>query len=401
MEKTILMFSALKIWSVGDKQGAPSFYETICGYQRNGWKVILVVPYDVQDVTLDGVEVITAREMSVVSKPNKYQQFFENIRYNIKLDKVFWQTGKEILERRLKNHSNTIIYAYEVHAVNVCRKLAKKYRIPLITRFQGTIMYNKSSSLINQIGYYPHYQALKTHSDMVVMTNDGTKGEEYLRRIGNTSKVLFLRNGVDIQKASCEISSEEIKQKLNIEENEFILMTVSRLVNWKRIDRAILAMPAVLREKKNCKLVIVGDGTEKQNLIKLSEQLEVSDNVIFVGAIAQKDVPNYLQIADLFLSLYDLGNVGNPIYEAMKCGKAIVTLNNGDTAKLLTNGETGILLEMDEIPQLPAIILRMLEDDKYRKRLGENAQKYADDNFWTWNDRMKYECTETEKLLLG
>jgi glycosyltransferase involved in cell wall biosynthesis len=68
----------------------------------------------------------------------------------------------------------------------------------------------------------------------------------------------------------------------------------------------------------------------------------------FEGAVQQQDVVRYLHAADVFLSLNDLSNVGNPLLEAMACGKPIVTVDSGTTGQLIHDGETGILLSTGE-----------------------------------------------------
>jgi len=96
--------------------------------------------------------------------------------------------------------------------------------------------------------------------------------------------------------------------------------------------------------------------------------------------------------------LNDLSNVGNPLLEAMKCGKCVVTLNTGATAEIIKNDENGILLDIDNINNLPNIIIQLLNDDKSRDRLGHNARKYALEHFQTWDERIQMEIKFVEKL---
>ncbi len=118
-------------------------------------------------------------------------------------------------------------------------------------------------------------------------------------------------------------------------------MTACVLLPWKRVDRAVRALPHVRRELPEALLIILGDGEETANLERLARELGVADAVRFEGAVPQEDVRRYLWAADVFLSLNDLSNVGNPLLEAMACAKPIVTLDNGATGELIRDGETG------------------------------------------------------------
>jgi glycosyltransferase involved in cell wall biosynthesis len=82
----------------------------------------------------------------------------------------------------------------------------------------------------------------------------------------------------------------------------------------------------------------------------------------------------------------------------MMAGKCIVTLNNGDTRRFIRDKEDGILVEYDELPKLPEAIKGLLADEEQRQRLGANARKFAEEHFWSWEERMDTEVKEVTKL---
>ncbi|MEM4675392.1 MAG: glycosyltransferase family 4 protein [Nitrososphaerota archaeon] len=146
-------------------------------------------------------------------------------------------------------------------------------------------------------------------------------------------------------------------------------------------------------------LVIIGEGPERSRLEQLAIKLGVENHVRFEGAVLHKEIPKYLAAADIFLSFYDWSNVGNPLLEAMMAGKCIVTLNNGDTGQFVKNMENGILLEYEDLPRLPEVIKRLLADEDLRKKLGANARRFAEENFWSWDERINAEIAEVERLI--
>jgi glycosyltransferase involved in cell wall biosynthesis len=192
-----------------------------------------------------------------------------------------------------------------------------------------------------------------------------------------------------------------LRASLGLHDDDIILMSLSRLERWKRIDRILRALPNIVAEEPRVKLLVVGDGTpdEKENLVNLTRQLGIESFVRFVGRVSHDNVADYLNLADIFISMYDLSNVGNPLLEAMSCGKCVITLNNGDTGQLISTEENGILLEMDQLEKLPESILRLVRSPELRQRLGQNALQFAQVNFWTWHQRMRTEVNEVSKLL--
>jgi len=83
----------------------------------------------------------------------------------------------------------------------------------------------------------------------------------------------------------------------------------------------------------------------------------------------------------------------------MMAGKCIVTLNNGDTGRFIRNGENGILLEYKDLPKLPKVIKKLLANEDLRNRLGANARKFAEEHFWSWQERMDAEIQEVSALV--
>ena len=220
--------------------------------------------------------------------------------------------------------------------------------------------------------------------------------------MGNESHTLFLRNGLDLYDQfeqiyeNCDI--DEIKKQLKIPEDSFILLMASRLTSWKRVDRGIKALKTVLENRKDVILIIAGDGDSRSKLETLAADYGIQDHVVFLGSVPQSKVYQYMICADVFLSLYDLGNLGNPTFEAMLMKTAIIALNGGDTSTVIHNGENGILLEYEQEKDIPKAIEKLLNDDEYRNKISDNAFRFAKENFYSWKTRMKLEEEEILKL---
>ena len=107
------------------------------------------------------------------------------------------------------------------------------------------------------------------------------------------------------------------------------------------------------------RLLIVGDGEERDNLEDRAARLGLRESVSFSGAVPQTEVQRYLWAADVFICVNELSNVGNPLLEAMLAGRCILTLDEGDTRDVIKDGETGVLLSSGE-PSLIAEALQSL-----------------------------------------
>lgn len=400
-EKEILFITNLHLWSLDQGKGGRAFFNTVEGYKNAGWKIWFIssggeIPnnlieadklYEKSFFILDK---LWQSKIKIVSVFSRYLKIFL-------LNSFYIKTGKQILFRN--KESSFIIYAYETDAVYAAKKLSQKFKYPFVTRFQGTVHSETPNNLNYLIRKAPSLQAYKTSANLTIMTNDGTQGLKTLLRLGNKSnKVVFWRNGVNKIPDNLLFKREQLRKQFEFE-NKFVFLTVSRLVDWKKVDRSIRAFAIVTQKYHETKLVILGDGDSKNSLIDLAEKLGISDKVDFKGAVPQKMVSSYMIAADAFLSFYNLSNVGNPLMEAMMCGKPIVTLDVGDTNELIKNGENGVLLSPDKLDEIPNILIKIIENKKFCRKIATGALQTAHTEFWSWEERISTEISEVESLL--
>lgn len=99
---------------------------------------------------------------------------------------------------------------------------------------------------------------------------------------------------------------------------------------------------------------------------------------------------------DVFLSLYDISNLGNPLFEAMNAGLAIITLDNGDTKSIYDNNM--ILLdcssEEEIVKNVYEKIFYLKSNAKIRKRIGVEAEAYINGKVLSWEERISIEIKE-------
>ncbi|MCX5852798.1 MAG: glycosyltransferase family 4 protein [Deltaproteobacteria bacterium] len=393
--KKILFISGLDIWSMGQQKGAPSLSNTLRGYAEDGWCVFFITGNEnVKSIDNIHENVKIYRFDAKWAKLNRY--FMKSIWWLYFQIVAFFIGLKVCLREEID-----MFYGYEVTGVPVAKLLSILFHKPFISRFQGTKTYFHLKDHFWRFRHWDEVLSMKIKSDLVIMTNDGTQGDLMLNIIGkDMSKVKFWMNGVE-NFLDVNFNKKEFKKSIGIDPGEKILLSVSRLEKWKRVDRTIVAVSDIIKNHRQLKirLIIIGDGEEKRNLEEMVRNLKIDDYVTFTGALAHAELKNYYNAADIFISLYDISNVGNPLLEAMKCSKCVIALQGGDTDKLIQNDDTGILLKYSELRELPSIIIRLLENSKDMQRLGNKAKIYADKYFWTWQERIRAELVNVNRLL--
>jgi glycosyltransferase involved in cell wall biosynthesis len=301
--------------------------------------------------------------------------------------------------RLLRSCDYDVVYGYELQgvlAMNLLRPFFRK-SIRLVSRFQGTFL---NEMLIERRYLRLFFNidlllAIRLNSNLMIMTNDGTQGDQAVIKIKKQKKydMAFWINGVDYLPIESTLD-------LRVEDN-FIFMSVSRLVGWKRVDRNL----KILFELKklghvNFIYYVLGDGFQRPHLEQLANDLDLARQVFFVGAIKHKDVVNYLANADFFLSMYDSSNVGNPLLEAIRSNKIIITLANGDTSDWIQHTVNGLIYDPKnfDFKSVALNIAALMDDKNLRLTITDNIAKTEREKLWTWEERLGAEVESVNNL---
>lgn len=408
------MISALEVWALSGQGGAPSLYKTLEGYSRRGHEVHFVsstiganhhhgAPVQ-KPPSLSGVYFHLFQLPSLAESRLPLPSLARKLDQKMRFASVFPMLAARKAESLFREGDFDLLYGYEVHGVLAQRRVRKRHAgLPLVARFQGTIMYPYLGRPQSRMRKFEEVRALSTPAELYIMTDDGTQGDEVLQRLnpGSAGKVCFWRNGLDLGSVRPPEAGESsaARTALGLAPDDLVLVTATRLARWKRVDRAIDAVSLLRNEGIAARLVIVGDGEERTNLEEQVRELGLGDLVTFVGAVPQSEVQRYLWAGDVFLSTNELSNVGNPLLEAMVAGRCVLTLDEGDTRDLIRDGETGVLLSTGEPQDIADALAGLARDPAKRRRLGVSARRLAERSFWSWEQRLDAEVDAVEELI--
>lgn len=309
----------------------------------------------------------------------------------------------------LRHENIDIVYGYEVLGVNTMKLLSffgKLKKQKQVSRFQGTWIakYLKENDRLKLLLNWDDIVALKSKSDLCIMTDDGTEGDYAMERLKSKSfsKLNFWVNGVDNIKLEKDAYSD-LKEKYNPDGNKTILLSVSRLEPWKRVDRILHSLHHLIHKHQVTDILylMVGEGAEMNSYKKLVEELDLQHYVVFVGGINNLEVKKYLNFADIFCSTYDLSNVGNPLLEAIRTHNIIFTLNNGTTNQWIQHLQNGFIYDVtsDLAEKIGDDLFKVIKDKELQEEIKKGIIQTEQLKLWTWNQRLKAEVSKVENLL--
>lgn len=248
-----------------------------------------------------------------------------------------------------------------VKAVNA--KLLGLINCPIITSFHG---YDAHFTDQTKNPKREYYRALFKHGDLFLV--NGNYLQNQLMELGCPKhKIEVLRLGIDLK-----LFATRKLTKFSSEKN-IKLITVGRLVAFKNQRLGIHILKWLRKRGWSASYTLVGDGPEKENLIKLADELGVSDHVLFLGKVGTVEISNILAEHDIFLMTSDKDKTGRVetqglvTAEAQASGLPVLALGTGGTADTIKDGETGFLIANKTENQIIELISELMKPENYQK----------------------------------
>jgi phosphatidylinositol alpha-1,6-mannosyltransferase len=203
-------------------------------------------------------------------------------------------------------------------------------------------------------------------------------------------RVLLIENGVDLALFHPQAPPRSFVERHGLEGCQ-VLLTVTRLVPRKGVDKVLEAMPAVARLFPHARYLIVGDGPQRSELEEVAGKLGVADRVTFVGAVPHDETVNFYRCADLVLlpNREEKGDAdGLPLVflEASACAKPVIGGKAGGTAEVIHDGENGFVVDGCDVRAIEAAIGRLLDSEVLRAAMGQKGVEMA--RGWDWRERV-------------
>jgi glycosyltransferase involved in cell wall biosynthesis len=195
-------------------------------------------------------------------------------------------------------------------------------------------------------------------------------------------KIRIVPNGVDPQRFKPTEDCEKIKDRIGGNSKHLILF-VGNLIPRKGLHFLIEAAKHVIKENKETKFVVVGDGPLKSHLISYSREQGVSDKLVFLGDVPEAMLYQLYNCADVFASPSIQEGQGISLLEAQATAKPVVAFNVSAINEVVKNRETGLLVKPDSY-ELANAILSLLSDKSLREKMGRSGREFVSKNF-SWD----------------
>lgn len=260
---------------------------------------------------------------------------------------------------KIKAWKLDVIHSQTEFAIGTfARLIAKQYNIPLVhtyhTLYEDYIYYitkgyfERSSKKLVQ--YITRFYCDTTATELIVPTNKIYK--LFKEKYKFNKNIHIIPTGIEVERFYKEnIDNKQVKnlrKTLGISIRDFTILFVGRLAEEKNIEFLINSQKRLVEKHNNIKLIIVGDGPDKEKYEKLGKTLGLEDNIIFTGKAAWDDMPYYYHVSNIFATASKSETQGLTVIEAMAANTVPVCMRDEAFQSMVTEDLNGLFFEKEE-----------------------------------------------------
>lgn len=245
--------------------------------------------------------------------------------------------------------------------------------LPMITTLHGTD--------ITLVGNHPNYKTAVSfsinNSDYVTSVSQSLKESTHCL-FGTEKEIHVIPNFIEVKELDCE--DTPCKRSAMAGKDEVIVTHISNFRKVKRIEDVVSIFYGIQKERP-AKLMLVGDGPEKERAERQALELGIYDKIIFFGN--SNEIEHILSYSDLFLLPSETESFGLAALEAMAMGVPVISSNTGGLPEVNEHGVSGYLSNVGDVEDMVANALKIVKDQDtlcgFKERAREVAKKFSID----------------------
>ena len=366
-------------------------------------------------------------EVRVLTLSRDYHSYEEDGVYYIKsvnLEKIYPNVRavlphREAYIQELIQWNPDVVHSQcEFMTFSYAVKISRKCNCPLLHTYHtiyedylhylpGTFFqYTKGAALEKKMVAKFSKAVLKKTQQVIAPTK---KVEELLKNYEVPEPISVIPTGIDLKRFQEVLSKEERNRRreaLGISQDSKVLVSIGRLAKEKNLEEILIYFQKLTKEELTfkLKLLIVGDGPDRERLEGIAKTLQLQEKVIFTGMVTPEEVAQYYQLGDVFVCASNSETQGITYMEALASGIPALCRKDACLDSVITDGYNGFQYETYEFFKMH--LQYILEREERRVEMGvcarQTAKLYSTWNFCTMAERLYKEAiVSKERVQVG
>jgi len=294
-------------------------------------------------------------------------------RHFVEIQDFFYYWGiKKLVSKIYQDFKFELIHAHAVLPDGYgALLLRKQYKCPIVVTVHGVDIYstiNKNEKCRKSI-----LNVLRKADKIIVVSSVFKK---VVDRYVNKNNMLTINNGV-----ACDKVFQRKSEMATAFEGKKVLLSVGSLIERKGHMVVLKAIVRIVKKVPNIIYIIAGDGPERRKLKEEVCKQKLSDKVIFLGNIHYEKVMEYMSLCNIFVLPSWNESFGLVYIEAMAHGKPVIGCHGEGVEDIVTDGDSGMLVNPQDVKCLEEALLKLLIDEKYAIQIGKKGKKVVARDF--------------------
>ena len=288
---------------------------------------------------------------------------------------------------KIKSWNLDVIHSQTEFSIGTfARIFAKQFNIPLVhtyhTMYEDYVHYitkgyfKRSSKKL--VEYLTKFYCDTTATELIVPTNKTYR--LFTEKYHYEKNINIIPTGIEVERFYKEnVNQKEVdnlRKTIGLNKKDFVILFVGRLAAEKNIEFLLEAQQELIKKHNNIKLLIVGDGPDKEKYEEYSKELGIDKNTIFTGKAAWDDMPFYYNVADVFTSASKSETQGLTLIEAMAADVSVVCMRDEAFLSMVTENLNSLIFETQE--EYQEKILYLYKNPKEHKKMNHQARIAAE-----------------------
>lgn len=341
------------------------------GLAEQGHEVVVIAPSQngKKSVEVDGNYTIYRTRSTVFP-------FYQNFRISV--------TPQLEVRKIIQEFAPDIIHIQMVLGIGQAALMfGRRYDIPIVSTSHAmpeNLMDNlkKAAMFSRPINYLLSDYGRRFHSRADVITSPTASGlKSFGKHVDKVTKPIeIISNGIDLREYTPGPADKTLYKKYGLPTDRPIVMYIGRMDAEKHLWVLIKAMRRLLKTHK-VHALIIGDGVDREHMIKLAHELGIAEYITFTGRVSDEDKVALERVGTLYAisSPAELQSIAT--LEAMACGQPVVAVDAGALAELCHDGENGFLFALDDDEGMAEGIAKIISDKVLRGKFSKESLKIA------------------------
>jgi len=286
------------------------------------------------------------------------------------------------IRRWLERHRPDIVHTHSSKAGILGRIAARQAGVPIIVHTIHGMSFNRTQRLPIRWAFRCAEAYCARFTDRLIAVADAMIEQTVRAGVADRSRCITIYSGMEVEKFDPSLyDAQAVRRQLGIPPDAVVVVTVARMFRNKGYEQLIPAMGLAVRQEPNLHFLWVGDGPFRDEYLEQARLLGVAERVHLTGLVRPEEVPKYLAAADILAHASQWEGLPRVVVQGLLMGKPAVAFAVDGTPEVVLDGQTGLLVPLNDVQALADGIVRLGRDASLRERLGAAGRQLCLERF--------------------